>query len=151
MLYIFILTVGIKHRFRHILREPLKPQGQCYSRLNESISCYADACYTYTQKVFHDETGFRKIHCIRLDGLIVEGKHKRHVHMLLFLYSVVSFPSSRPPRCRFFSLMFSVILCVIKLFWKCLFSIKSNYELRTVTSYPKYTKLFYLLFFLNTW
>merc|ERR1712113_1005128 len=39
---------------------------------NESISCYADACYTYTQKVFHDENGFRKIHCIRLDGIIVE-------------------------------------------------------------------------------
>ena len=72
----FTFSVGTKHRFRHILREPLKPQGQCYSKLNESISCYADACYTYTHRVLdHDENGFRQVQCVRSDGLVVEGKN----------------------------------------------------------------------------
>ena len=67
-------SVGTKHRFRHILRDSLKPQGQCYSKLNESVSCYADACFTYTHKTLHDKNGYRKLQCIRLDGLIVEGE-----------------------------------------------------------------------------
>ena len=73
--HIFIeFVVGTKHRFRRVLRDSPKPQGQCYSKLNESISCYADACFTYTQTIQHDKNGFRRIQCIRLDGVIVEGK-----------------------------------------------------------------------------
>ena len=127
---VFEFSVGIKHRFRHILRDPLKPQGQCYSKLNESISCYADACFTYTQRTLHDKNGFRKIQCIRLDGTVVEGK-SCCTTMLFTFHCVYCF----------------VLLYVIKLFCKCLFSIKSNYELRTLTSYPKHTKTFFICSF----
>ena len=132
-------SVGTKHRFRHILRDSLKPQGQCYSKLNESVSCYADACFTYTHQTLHDKNGYRKLQCIRLDGLIVEGEL---CVICVYVYVYIFFSSSH--------IMFFWVSCVaillllynIKLFCKCLFSIKSNCKLRTVTSYLNIQKVF---------
>ena len=132
-------SVGTKHRFRHILRDSLKPQGQCYSKLNESVSCYADACFTYTHQTLHDKNGYRKLQCIRLDGLIVEGEL---CVTCVYVYVYIFFSSSH--------IMFFWVSCVaillllynIKLFCKCLFSIKSNCKLRTVTSYLNIQKVF---------
>ena len=130
-------SVGTKHRFRHILRDSLKPQGQCYSKLNESVSCYADACFTYTHQTLHDKNGYRKLQCIRLDGLIVEGEL---CHMCEYVY--ISFSSSHIMFFWVSCVAILLLLYVIKLFCKCLFSIKSNCKLRTVTSYLNIQKLF---------
>ena len=138
------ILVGTKHRFRHILREPLQPQGQCYSKLNESLSCYADACYTYTHRVLdHDQNRFRQIQCVRSDGLVVEGKNLCVIkHMLYFIHFtqtkhhsllVLTFCLFVTPFVLVLITCF-VLLYIIKLCSKCLFSIKSNYELRTISS-----------------
>ena len=103
---VFEFSVGIKHRFRHILRDPLKPQGQCYSKLNESISCYADACFTYTQRTLHDKNGFRKIQCIRLDGTVVEGKS--FVYNTLLVLPCCSFSTASTVLCYCMLLSYSV-------------------------------------------
>lgn len=62
---------GVSTRSRSVIRQAVKPHGQCLSDLVERRSCSLDPCYSFSASVVDD-----KVVCIRSDGLLVEGKHQ---------------------------------------------------------------------------
>jgi hypothetical protein len=66
---IFFIPVGTKTRDRRIVRDSVRPHGQCPSDLKETSVCIADVCFTFN---FVNIAG--KMECVRSDGIIVQGK-----------------------------------------------------------------------------
>merc|ERR1719273_2542789 len=58
-------TVGIRTRSRRIVRQAVRPHGQCLSELVERQPCSLSPCYSYSASIIDD-----KVECIRSDGLI---------------------------------------------------------------------------------
>ena len=63
-----LFSVGTKTRERRIVRDSVRPHGQCPSDLKETSVCLADACFTFN---FVNFAG--KMECVRSDGIIVQG------------------------------------------------------------------------------
>merc|ERR1712051_948507 len=64
-------TLGARTRSRSVMRQAVRPHGQCLSELVERQPCSLSPCYSYSASIIDD-----KVECIRSDGLIVEhGKH----------------------------------------------------------------------------
>ena len=87
---ILVLTVGVRTRSRNLLREAVRPHGQCLSDLKQSEACNLQACYTYTSSSVTpmaseavEDSDDDSVKCIRSDGLIVEGKNESCFHKIL--------------------------------------------------------------------
>ena len=83
-------SVGVRTRSRNLLREAVRPHGQCLSDLKQSEACNLQACYTYTSSSVTpmasdavEDSGDDSVKCIRSDGLIVEGKNESCFHKIL--------------------------------------------------------------------
>ena len=72
-LFFICFTVGARIRSRRVVRQAVRPHGQCLSELVQRQPCSLSPCYTYSASIID---GSDKVECIRSDGLIVEhGKH----------------------------------------------------------------------------
>lgn len=60
-------TIGTRHRERSVVREAVRPHGQCLSELKESQPCVPETCFTYTASIVDG-----RVECVRSDGLIVK-------------------------------------------------------------------------------
>ena len=69
------ISVGARTRSRSVMRQAVRPHGQCLSELVQRQPCSLSPCYTYSASIIKD-----KVECIRSDGLIVEhGKHEHPI------------------------------------------------------------------------
>lgn len=99
-------SVGVRTRSRNLLREAVRPHGQCLSDLKQSEACNLQACYTYTSssvtpmasEAVEDSSADDSVKCIRSDGLIVEGKNEGCFHKIqdehgfgIIMYAIQSF------------------------------------------------------------
>ena len=69
LLQIHYFSVGTRSRDRRIVRDSVRPHGQCLSDLKETANCIAEACFTFN---FVNIAG--KMECSRSDGVIVQGQ-----------------------------------------------------------------------------
>ena len=74
-LLLLSVSVGVRTRSRNLLREAVRPHGQCLSDLKQSEACVLQACFTFSSSsIVASEAPSGSVKCIRSDGLIVEGE-----------------------------------------------------------------------------